>query len=305
MNLPFPLISSRGPLLSLDDEDIFHRLLVRMLGGIWTVRCFTSVPDFRTEVERQVELQDQASSELAGIIRDWREDGSSLCGGIIRYWKSTPEAMASGVLVDFRMPLANGLEVLASAAVQAWKGGKLLVTAHADDHVAVEAFNGGLISQFVSKAMMAETPERFCSTVQAVCEAGNTKLSGVWSGQVSHKHQSVLNAHQASIEKLTTSRSWVRHAVIGEPFGILGLTKGGRAEWLQLETDDSLISLSELVEGMGLGKDRANTIIRREQLVSLEVRPSNDQTSPWAPAIELGYEGNRLLAAVFDLEKVY
>lgn len=304
MNLPFPLIGNSGPLLSLDDEDIFHRLLVRVLGSGWPVICFTSIPAFKAEVKRQVELQDLASAALAGIIRDWREDESSLFKGIVRYWKASPEGLASGVLVDFRMPMANGLEVLSDAEVQAWTGGKLLVTAHADDHVAVEAFNGGLISQFVSKAMMAETPQRFCATVKAVCEVGNTKLSGVWSGQVSYKQQAVLNSHKAAIDALITGRNWVRHAVIGEPFGILGLTKSGQAEWLQLETDASLASLLELVEGMGMSKEQTSAIIRRERLVSMEVRPGKDQQFPWAPAVELGSDSNRLLAAVFPLEQV-
>lgn len=300
MNLPFPLVANVGPLLSLDDEPMFHRLLVRILGPAFRVEGFTSIAEFTRAIEHQLELQETTCNTLSQMIKEWREEGASLRDGIIGYWRSQPEPMASGLLVDFRMPHANGLEVLARPQLQAWVGGKLLLTAHPDDHIAVEAFNDGLISQFISKQMMADDPQRFVATVQAVCSAGNNTINRVWGALVSPQQQTLLNAHRANIEVLLRGRGWTQHAVFGEPFGILGNTEQGAVQWLQLETDESLATLLELLETSSISTEAREAIAARKSLVSMEVGGSGAH-GEHSPAMELGEPGNRLLGAVFDV----
>ena len=300
--VPFPLVGSIGPLLSLDDEAIFHRLLKRILGTACPLKCFNNTREFTQEVSRQLQLQEQACAELSQVIEAWRDDGASLREGIISYWRSEPEIMASTFLVDFRMPNATGLEILARPELQAWRGGKLLLTAHADDHIAVVAFNEGLIDQFVSKQMMAEDPDRFIATIHSICSKGNSLVDRVWGTQVSLHQQSVLQACQATIQAAIRERGWIRHAVLGEPWGILRLTHSGAVQWLQLETDASMLALLEMLDATPTSASTREAIADRKSLISMEVRPGKSQLAQ-APAFELGTSEHRLLGAFFEIEE--
>lgn len=303
MNMvPFPLFGSIGPMLSLDDEAIFHRLLKRLLGAARQVNCFTSTIEFTQEVSRQLQLQEKVSAELSQVIEAWRDDGESLRDGIISYWRREPESMASTILVDFRMPSATGLEILARPELQAWCGSKLLLTAHADDHIAVVAFNEGLIDQFVSKQMMAEDPERFLSTIQTFCSKGNTLVDRVWGAQVSRDQQAMLQGSRTAIQSAMRERGWVRHAVLGEPWGILGHTNSGAVQWLQLETDTSLSALLEMLEATPTSAEHRAAIASRQSLIAMDFRSGTRQFSP-SPAFELGTPEHRLLGAFFEIDE--
>lgn len=55
----------------------------------------------------------------------------------------------SVVIVDYRMPNCNGLQLLEKLQNQPFK--KILLTAEGTDHLAIDAFNRGLIDQFLRK----------------------------------------------------------------------------------------------------------------------------------------------------------
>lgn len=55
----------------------------------------------------------------------------------------------STLIVDYNMPGMNGLEFLGNFRDEGFQ--KILLTGKADEHVAVEAFNQGLINQFIQK----------------------------------------------------------------------------------------------------------------------------------------------------------
>lgn len=300
MNVNFPLIAQAGSILSLDDEAIFHRLLSRALHQ-WRLRCFTDIGAFTDEMGGQVSLQERACEKLTQILADWRDEGTSLRASIIDFWNDeTFHGLASLVMVDFRMPHASGIDVLSTPTLQAWRGGKLLLTAHADDRVAVEAFNGSLIDQFVSKQVMADGPSIISTIVESVAEAGNDALQRVWASQVTHQQQQCLAHCRAPVIDLMRRNHWMNHAVFGQPFGILGKTTSGLIQWLQLETDESFTALLELHEASGLNDKDRERIQQRVALPLLELG-MGDGPPDVQNAFELGVGESRLLGALFDV----
>lgn len=300
MNVNFPLIAQAGSILSLDDEAIFHRLLSRALHQ-WRIRCFTDISAFTSEMGEQVAMQELACKRLTQILADWRDEGASLRASVIDFWNDESlHGLASLVMVDFRMPHASGIEVLSTPTLQAWRGGKLLLTAHADDRVAVEAFNGSLIDQFVSKQVMADGPSIICTIVESVAEAGNDALQRVWASQVTHQQQQCLEVCRGPVIELMRRNHWVCHAVFGQPFGILGKTTSGLIQWLQLETDESFNALLELLDASGVNAQDRKRIEERVALPLLEMDIGNGSPDVQC-AFELGVEGSPLLGALFDV----
>jgi len=287
MSVNFSLMSQDGPVLSLDDEPIFHRLLSRLLSAR-KVSCFTDRRAFQAEVQRQIALQQLACDILGDLIDAWRTDSVSLIQGVLDYWRSPNYVdMATVAIIDYRMPFETGLEVLANPILQAWKGRALLLTAHADERVAVDAFNAGLIEQFVSKQAIAERPESIETRVRELQMAGNQDIELVWSSQMCHPTRAEVVTNASSLRELYRQRGWTRHAVIGDPFGILALTDRGDIEWFQLETKASLATLAELWTMTGLGAEQGESISRGEVIAAANHVPG---VTPFAlePAQRVG-----------------
>lgn len=300
MNVNFPLIAHSGAILSLDDEAIFHRLLGRVLDQR-KLRSFVNIGVFTLEMEHQVALQELACEKLTRILEDWRDEGASLRSGIIDYWGDEAiQGLASLVMVDYQMPHASGIDVLSSTTLQAWRGGKLLLTAHADDRVAVAAFNGSLIDQFVSKQVMADGSDAILTIVESVADAGNDALQRVWASQVNHQQQQALGQCRANLLALMRANHWTNHAVIGQPFGILGKTSSGLIQWLQLETAESFAALLELLDASGVSARDRPRIGARKALPLLEMG-QGDGAPDIQDAFELGVGGIQLLGALFDV----
>lgn len=302
MNVNFPLFSQPGVLLSLDDEAIFHRLLSKVLHR-WEIRCFTEISDFAQAMEQQVSLQELACEHLTQLLADWREEDVPLREGLIRFWEEDVfKGLASLIMVDYRMPHASGIDVLSTPVLHAWRGGKLLLTAHADDRIAVEAFNGSLIDQFVSKQVMAEDPRVIENIVSTVASAGNGALQRVWAAQITHLQQQCLDQCQTALMKQVEMSGWSRHAVLGQPFGILGKTQDGVVQWLQLETEDTFSALLEMLETSGVGIQDRLLIREGKALPLLELGHEGvGRTIDIQRTIDLGCGEAKLLGAIFDV----
>lgn len=300
MNVTFPLFNMPGVVITLDDEDIAHRLLERVLKR-WDLKHFTVIQDFLAEMKHQVAQQESICRRLTKMLEERSEDGFSLKDAIINYW-SQPDAaeMASLVLVDYRMPHLTGIEVLQTAVLQEWKGGKVMLTAHADDRIAVEAFNGSIIDKFVSKQLIADTPAALDGIIAGVATAGNSAIQRTWAAQVSHPQRITLDACQESVIQFMRHNGWTYHAVLGQPFGILGMTETGEIQWLQLETEDSMTGLLDLIEASKMEEASKDLIRKRKALPLIEFTDHKETDKiDIQPAFELGSEHGLLLGALF------
>lgn len=301
MKSPFPLFSFSGPILSLDDEAIFHRLLARVLPSNWDVKYFTDQARFSSEVGRQVEMQEQACNDLARMIKECRDQDTSLIYETARYLLQRNEVPATVAMIDFRMPYATGVELLSQAPLADWSGGKLLMTAHADDSVAVDAFNRSLISQFVSKGLLGDAPQTVIELIDLMRKMGNRRIEMTWSSQILYGQQDVLDSCREGIESIASEEGWSEYAVIGQPFGILARNAQGKMRWLQIETDASLEALCEVLESLNVAAASIQAVRDRSVLMAPEIELAKFAEIK-SPAIELSRGGARVLGGLFDIE---
>lgn len=301
MQSRFPMFSCDGPTLSLDDEDIFHRLLSRFLPPEWGVHCFTDQNAFAVEIRRQLRLQENICSSLAAIINSWRTQEADLIAGLMTHWQAHRERPACLAMIDFRMPYSTGVDLLSSAPLRDWNGGKLLLTAHADDRVAVDAFNRGLISQFINKGALGESRDQVIALLASMRRMGNSQIESTWASQIGHEQQELISSIRAHIESVIEKEDWQDFAVIGRPFGVLGRKRDGSFRWMQLETQDSLISLVDMLENTGASGEDCLDVKNGKAIVCLEVDGASGKKSA---AIEMGSEKKKVWGALFDVDPV-
>lgn len=301
MNLTFPMFSFDGPIFSLDDEEIFHRLISRFLPAEWQLRCFTDQEDFKVEILRQLKLQEDVCSRLSDILHDWRTQETSLISSLVKFWHAQIERPASLVLIDFRMPYSTGVELLSSAPLKDWGGIKLLLTAHADDRVAVDAFNRGLISQFISKGALAGNRLQVIDQMGSLRRIGNNLFERTWASQIDHDQQEVVLSIRHRISALIEEDGWQDFAVIGQPFGVLARRRDGSVRWLQLETQSSLPALVDVLENIGISQQDCCEVRSGQALVALEIPGAHGKKMP---TIDMGSEKQKIWGALFDVDPI-
>jgi len=196
--------------------------------------------------DRRTESLGEAELYVQSYFNDWRR--FHLTGVLI---------------VDYTMPGMNGLELI--RRLGACPSRRVLLTGEADEKVAVDAFNSGLIQKFIPKNTpnLYKEVRRYSDEMHLeVCQhLGHLVRSTLTEEQVALLHDpAVIKALWAKVDEL----DWLEYVVVGEPFGLLGMGHHGPLQWLQLETDASLRQLSQTAAELGYSEADARAIGRAE-----------------------------------------
>jgi CheY-like chemotaxis protein len=142
----------------------------------------------------------------------------------------------SVVVVDYDMPGMNGLDFCQQIADPAVR--KILLTGKADEHVAVQAFNAGLIDRYLRK----QNPDTLAELSRAIVELqaayfqtiGNTLQRMLTIGI---RHFLFDPAVARLFDELRAQLGIVEHYLVAQPDGMLMLDRNGRAHLLLVQTD--------------------------------------------------------------------
>jgi CheY-like chemotaxis protein len=151
----------------------------------------------------------------------------------------------SVVVVDYDMPGMNGLEFCRRMTDPAVR--KIMLTGKADEHIAVQSFNEGIIHRFISK--------QDASAVVAL----NRAVHDLQNAYFDDMCQSILDTLVASeyaflhddalatrVAELSGSLGIVEHYLSYCPGGLLMLDSAGKSYLLILYTDETLRGLREI-----------------------------------------------------------
>lgn len=298
----FPLFHRPGTVVFLDDDPDYLEMLALVLPRQWHVKLFLRPAEFISYLQQEPPFWEADAWNQQQLVAHWRE-GRALIPQILGYWSKYTEryALTRVCVVDYSMPAMDGLQVLAELVD--WPGSRVLLTGQADEQVAVQAFNRGLIDQFIAK----QTPDisrRLVDAVEHLLSTPNARHAQTWRATLSAEQNALLR--RASVGRDLGSfaaKRWVEHVVIGDPFGILGLDAAGRVSWLQLETPEGLKAQAELAELVGVPPSGLEDIRQGRRLADLELRQALGSSAPpeLMPAFPVGEEQS-LLAAVFAVE---
>jgi len=300
--MSFPLFHRPGAIVFLDDDSDYLEMLALVLPQKWHVKLYLRPQVCINQLQQEPPLWESDAWAQQEIIANWRS-GSPLIPQILQYWASQDKryGLSQVCVFDYAMPGMDGLQALSE--LTDWPGGRVLLTGQADEHVAVSAFNRGLIDQFIAK-QTPDISQHLIAVVQRMLDQPQLRHSQIWRAALTQPQHALLQVPSVA-RQLTgmASTHWVEHVVIGQPFGILGMDADGLVSWLQLEPAAGLAELAELAESQGVDAEAATGIRQGRHLVDLELQQALGQSRPprLLPAFSIGHEGS-MLAALFPLE---
>lgn len=301
MALTLSLIQRPGAVLFLDDDPDYLEMLGMVVPAQTQVELYSRPSGFLARMQSEPARWEADAAQQLHMIDRWRQ-GQPLLPQVLRYWATQPERyrLAQICVVDYAMPGTDGLSVLNT--LLDWPGSRVLLTGQADEQIAIQAFNNGLIDQFVPK-QATDITRHLLGVLRRLAQAPHPRLNTLW--------RAVLRPHQISLLQIPsvaqwlrdyTHHQWVEYVVLGEPFGLLGLDARGGVHWLQLEPTASLPDLAELAASAALGMDVVQSVRDGRRLAAVELHQQLGLRGAvrTAPATPIGEDG-LLMAAAFAL----
>lgn len=248
-------------------------MLADVMPNSWHVRLFHRPAKCAETLDHEHSVWEADAKCQQEIINRWR-NGTPLIPQILKYWRedgTTRFSLTHVCVVDYSMPAKNGLQFLTE--IESWKGSRILLTGRADEQIAVQAFNGGLIEKYIPK----QTPElrlRLVEAIHGMFQKSAERHQQTWLPTLSQTQQSLIGDPLIArrLGELANMQGWVEHFVIGAPFGVLSLDFEGTIRWLQLEPTENLHELAELAESQGWDDETVQEIKAGEKLIDLELR---------------------------------
>jgi len=291
----FPFVQIPKRVIYVDDDGKMLDAL-RMTMRPDAAREFVNSPEAALQSLSQEMLYWSSIETLLATVQERRMDGFAEARYYVEsYFRDWRRFHITGVLiVDYNMPGMNGLELL--KRVSECPARRVLLTGVADAEIAVRAFNAGLIHKFIPKNtpnLYGEIRNSSEEIHLSVCEhMGHLMRGTLRNDQIELLHdEHVIKALLDKIEDL----DWSEYVVVGQPFGIIGLSHDGPLQWLQLETADGLRAVSEGMRDQGypladvrataLGQAMAVAEIRQQLGLADDRQPVDAEQICEAPAL--------------------
>jgi CheY-like chemotaxis protein len=291
-----------GSLVLLDDAPGFLDMLVAALPRRWNVETFVQPQACLNYLQQEPPRWDADLWAHQRLVENWHK-GQPLIRQILQYWTANPEryALTRVCVFDQTMPAMTGLQALEELVD--WPGHRILLTGNADERLATEAFNRRLIDQFIAK-QSDQMSTRLAEAIQMLMDRPNPRYHQIWSATLSPEQQAILREPSIAEDLANfAGRTFAEWVVIGDPFGILGLSDGGVPFWLQLEPTTGLHALARLAERQGAGAEDVSHI--REGRCVYDAALLQSLGSPKAPSATPGFyigDAGMLLAAIHRID---
>ena len=300
--MTFPLISIPKRIVYVDDKGSFLETLRKTMPKNHA-RQFISTPSGAISRLAQEIVYWRELEQLLSVSENAGDDAFGFAARLVKSYFGNWSRfhLTSVLIVDYSMPGLNGLEMI--RRLGSWPGRKILLTGEADVSIAIAAFNEGLIQKFIPKdtkhlynALRAGYEEMHVVVCEHIGQLIRPLLSA-WQKDLLQDPR-VASALQQKIKDL----DWAEYVVVAKPFGLLGMSHEGPLQWLQLETAETLASLSELIGEQGypasevLHVKNGHVIGNNELHVALNLEGDvclNDA--------DMILDGPSLYCAVFDL----
>lgn len=301
MALHLPLFYRSGSIVFLDDDADYLDMLGMVLPTHLQVELYSRPSTFLERMRDEPARWEADAAQHLLMIDRWR-NGHHLLPQVLRYWANNPARyqLVQTCVVDYAMPGTDGLKVL--NALLDWPGSRILLTGQADEQIAVQAFNGGLIHQFIGK-QASDIAGRLLGALAKLGRTPHPRLNTLWRAVLQPAQQSLLQVPSvaAALQQMALQK-WIEYVVLSEPFGVLGLDVDGRCQWLQLEPTGALDEPAELAGTAGLGLDVVRAVQAGQILPAVELHQQLGLRGPirTAPAFAVGEE-NLVTGALFDL----
>ncbi len=235
----------------VDDSDSFLRSLSFQLDPDLASKCFH---DTRSALD-WLNAQPHVRAPAAGAVQasfDTYGSTPEQCNVAIdidrihRISTQPQRFMTPSVLVvDYSMPQMNGVEFCAALAHLPCK--KILFTGAADEKIAVDAFNRGLIDRYIKKSA-DDALDRLEEQIVALQAAYFSAQSEMLRDLLAVHHYTFVSdpALVRVVAEIRARHAIVEHYLYPNPAGILFYDSRGKARLMVVETEESMESHYEM-----------------------------------------------------------
>ena len=287
-----------GSVVLLDDVPEYLDMLADGLGRYWNVKTFGSGADCINFLQQEPPRWEADFWAQQQILEKWH-GGQRLIPQILKYWADSLDRyeLTKVCVVDYLMPGMDGMEVLDE--LRGWPGYRVMLTGAFDNALAIEAFNSGLIDQFLLKHSV-EFTQHLQDIVTALMARPNPRFHQIWSDTLTlEQNQLLCDTDIANSLSDLVSRTFVEWIVIGDPFGVLGVDAAGKISWIQLEPTHQLGLLADMAAECGASGDDVAQIQAGKALSDVQLlRNLGIKSTPTnVPSFSVGAHG-LLLSAI-------
>lgn len=293
---PLPPLRTHGYVALLDDVADYVRTLEDLLSyQSYSTIAFTDPAALHAFMDQRIGGFAAEQRLLSDIWRAQLEAAGTVAEKALQFFARPDRLEMPLVLVtDYAMPTETGLSVCARPEYGALE--RVLLTGVADNVIAVSAFNAGAIDQFVQKQ-----GTRFPQTIVAVVEGrlvASAARRGVQLANALPRDFTVaLTAAGSALRDLLDTHDVQEYMILGQPQGVLGITGGGNALWVQLETESSLADLDDVLELANASQAQRGRVAGRQALVPLDFMKQLGEQATEQPARVLSHSRDPLLVA--------
>ncbi len=291
-----------GSVALLDDAPDYLEMLVASLPRHWNLEPFLSPQSFVNYLQQEPPRWEADFWNQQKIVEAWHR-GTPLVPQVLDYWATTPErfSLTKVCVVDQLMPGMTGLQALDELVD--WPGHRILLTGAFDEALATQAFNRGLIDQFIAK-QTEKLASHLGSTIQMLMARPNARFHQIWAATLTPRQYAILRDPRVADDLARfTATTFVEWVVIGDPFGVLGISETGAPTWLQLEPTSGLAELAEWAADRGVDAEDVRHIQAGHCVYDRDLGLEMADANPLSvtPAFAIGDAGT-LLAAIHRID---
>jgi len=291
-----------GSVALLDDVPDYLEMLVASLPRHWNLEPFLSPHSFVNYLQQEPPRWEADFWNQQKIVEAWHR-GTPLVPQILEYWATTPErfALTKVCVVDQLMPGMTGLQALDELVD--WPGHRILLTGAFDEGLATQAFNRGLIDQFIGK-QTEKLASHLATAIRMLMARPNARFHQIWAATLTPRQSAILRDPRVADDLARFAAStFVEWVVIGDPFGILGISETGVPTWLQLEPTSGLSDLAQWAADRGVTDEDVRHVEAGRCLYDRDLGLAMPDANPLSvtPAFAIGDAGT-LWAAIHRIE---
>jgi len=174
----FPLFNRPGTVVFVDDDADYLEMLALVLPRQWHAKLFLRPQECIAHLQQEPPFWEADAWNQQQLVDQWRA-GRPLVPQILQYWRATPSATPWPACAWSTTPCPAWT---VCRRWPSWATGRVrgvLLTGQADDQLAIDAFNRGLIQQFVPK-QMPDIARHLTDVVQRLLAAPHPRHAQTW-----------------------------------------------------------------------------------------------------------------------------
>lgn len=267
-HVPFPALRTLSKAVFLDDDGGFISTLKLVLSSKLAGSFHTDRESAINVLAASEQAMGRERDAIGGIVaaQSHQADSPQAVSLAVQYLDDPGRCNLVGALVvDYAMPGEDGISFCERVGTPGLQ--RMLLTGHANDSIAVAAFNQGLIERFVPK-MSEPWRTGAADIVRALVDRSAARRGEPLLACVDEPLRRMLEDPGAvrSLCVMLDVLGVQEYVLLGHPQGIVGQRRNGSLVWVQLETQESLGRLLETLDGepdAWPGSDRA--LVQRVQ----------------------------------------